>query len=144
MLIKGIPSELSIIDIADESDAASELAFSVYSISHFFLPGFHVRYQDSLRETGTYLYSNKTWLSMNRTTHARKRNRSPETIVLSFPLQLILFASLPSEVPNSCCKKNWIPSTPTTNPTRFAIIIIMMLKTPPIAHTWRYQGRLPN
>lgn len=49
----------------------------------------------------------------------------------------------PSKVPKSCVRKNLIPSVPTTNPTRLAIIIMSILKTAPMAQTCRYQGNLP-
>ena len=37
-----------------------------------------------------------------------------------------------------------IPSVPSTNPTRFALIIIKILPTAPSAQMCLYQGRPPN
>lgn len=47
---------------------------------------------------------------------------------------------IPGQVPKSSPKKNLTPSTPTTNPTRFAAIIMSTFSTPPKPHTWRYHG----
>lgn len=79
----------------------------------------------------------------NRQANATKRKRIPARVregqdgtlgERDSPLQLL----------TSWYARYWAPSMPTTNPTRFAPIIIRMLKTPPIAHKWRYHHFSPN
>ena len=50
----------------------------------------------------------------------------------------------PSKVPKTCSPMYFIPSTPVTKPTRFAVSIISTFPTPPTAQTCRYQDLLPN
>ena len=49
----------------------------------------------------------------------------------------------PCTVPINSERKNRTPSTPMTNPTRLAVIIIKILTTAPIAHTCLYHHSLP-
>ena len=50
----------------------------------------------------------------------------------------------PSNVPKSCEAKNETPSIPTTNPTKLAAIIIIILSTAPKAQTCLDHGLSPN
>lgn len=113
-------------------------------------------------ESEAHRYSNMSCTPTNRHALAKRRNPRP----VCAPTQLRIsrhshttdrargFLSLereregeggaPAQSPSMTLHSAVAPSTPTTKPTRLAVIMRRTLKTPPSAARWRYQGREPN
>jgi len=104
-------------ELTSSIDPSSHLVFSVKKGSS--------SAAGDIQNKVTYRYSNITCEAINMHPHAAAMNLKPD------------------QVPTISFTKYIKPSVPMTKPTRFADIIITMLKTAPIAQTCLYHGFEP-
>lgn len=82
-------------------------------------------FRSTPRRSSSSRYSNMTCIATNKHPHANAMNLHPAAVVVNSV--------------NRC----FIPSKPSTNPTKFAVIIMRRLTTPPVAARCRYHPFFP-